>query len=100
MASTKPKVAGGAAAKKKKVEPKPAGPGAIAAGGGISGAGGENKEVKDNGPLDIGKKDKGKGGDGKEEPVTIAATGLDQMLDAMELVNARTDKEGMGAKVS
>ncbi|KAJ9099924.1 hypothetical protein QFC21_003929 [Naganishia friedmannii] len=76
----------GAGAAKKKEPIRPAGPGAIAAGGGISGI-----------PLDDGKKS---GQDTPEEAaeVHLAATGIDQMLEALELVNARTDKEALGAK--
>ncbi|GHJ89636.1 hypothetical protein NliqN6_6038 [Naganishia liquefaciens] len=79
------KKAGTGAAKKK--EPiRPAGPGAIAAGGGLAGI-----------SLDNEKKS---GKNTPEEPaeVHLAATGIDSMLEALELVNARTDKEALGAK--
>lgn len=36
----------------------------------------------------------------KEEVAELSAQGIDQMLEAMELVNLKTDKESMGAKVS
>ncbi len=32
-------------------------------------------------------------------PVHLAATGLDNMLEALELVNAKSDKSSVGAKV-
>lgn len=80
---SKPKVAGGAkkaGEKKKKVEPRPAGPGAIAAGGGIAAADVASTETSSAGPE------------------AYSATGIDQMLDALELVNQKTDKASMGAK--
>lgn len=80
------KKAGTGAAKKK--EPiRPAGPGAIAAGGGLAGI-----------PLDDEKKS-GKNTPEEAAEVHLAATGIDSMLEALELVNARTDKEALGAKV-
>ena len=43
---------------------------------------------------------KAKGADGEVEEVDeLSATGLDGMLEAMEVVNQRTDREAMGAKV-
>lgn len=81
------KKAGMGAAKKK--EPiRPAGPGAIAAGGGLGGI-----------SLDDEKKS-GKNTPEEAAEVHLAATGIDSMLEALELVNARTDKEALGAKVS
>lgn len=42
---------------------------------------------------------KAKGADGEVEEVDeLSATGLDGMLEAMEVVNQRTDREAMGAK--
>lgn len=80
------KKAGMGAAKKK--EPiRPAGPGAIAAGGGLGGI-----------SLDDEKKSGNSTPEGAAE-VHLAATGIDSMLEALELVNARTDKEALGAKV-
>jgi hypothetical protein len=72
----------------KKKEPiRPAGPGALAAGGGLASV-----------PVDEARTS---GKDTPEEAaeVHLAATGIDQMLEALELVNARTDKEALGAKV-
>jgi beta-glucosidase-like glycosyl hydrolase len=78
----------GTGAAKKKESIRPAGPGAIAAGGGIGGI-----------PLDDEKKS-GKNTPEETPEVHLAATGIDSMLEALELVNARTDKEALGAKVS
>ncbi|KAJ9105108.1 hypothetical protein QFC20_004395 [Naganishia adeliensis] len=79
------KKAGTGAAKKK--EPiRPAGPGALAAGGGLASV-----------PLDEAKTS-GKNTPEEVEAVHLAATGIDQMLEALELVNARTDKDALGAK--
>jgi hypothetical protein len=36
----------------------------------------------------------------KEAPVEFGATGIDQMLEALEVVNARSDKDALGSKVS
>jgi hypothetical protein len=82
----------GAAAKKKAVPTKkekekesirPAGPGALAAGGGLASVDVVNKEEDQE----------------EEGTVHLAATGLDNMLEALELVNAKTDKSSLGAKV-
>ena len=49
-------------------------------------------------PLGLGR---AKGADGQDEPVTeLSATGIDGMLEALELVNQKTDKDTIGAKVS
>ncbi|KAF7298478.1 hypothetical protein MKEN_01372900 [Mycena kentingensis (nom. inval.)] len=68
-----------APAPKKKVQPKPAGPGAIAAGGGL-------------GPAEE------KGKDKQEDDLveSFAATGIDNALDLLEAVNAKTDKASVG----
>jgi hypothetical protein len=42
-----------------------------------------------------------KGADGEDVPITeLSATGIDGMLEALELVNQKTDKDTIGAKVS
>jgi len=66
----------------KKAEPKPAGPGALAAGGGLGGAQKEKEAA------------------GKEAPETFAATGLDNMLDLLDVVNAKTDKASVGQQAA
>ena len=44
---------------------------------------------------------KTKGADGEPEKVTeLSATGIEGMIEALELVNQRTDKDAVGAKVS
>jgi hypothetical protein len=58
----------------KKKAPTPAGPGAIAAGGGLASQPAERPE----------------------EPESFAATGLDDALDLMSLVNAKSDKASVG----
>lgn len=63
-----------------KVAPKPAGPGAIAAGGGL-----------DPSTADVPK---------AEEPETFSATGLDNALDLLEVVTAKTDKASVGQRAA
>ena len=42
-----------------------------------------------------------KGPDGEPEKVTeLSATGIEGMIEALELVNQKTDKDAVGAKVS
>lgn len=82
---SKPKVAKKAGEKKKKVEPRPAGPGAIAAGGGIAAPNTDDNAAQT--PAEAAAE-------------SYSATGIDQMLDALELVNARTDKASLGSKAS
>lgn len=48
-------------------------------------------------PLNLRKARGEEGGDPEGE---LSATGLDQMLEAMELINQKTDNEALGAKVS
>lgn len=87
---SKPKAAvkkAGTGAAKKKEPIRPAGPGALAAGGGLASV-----------PLDEARTS-GKNTPEEAAEVHLAATGIDQMLEALELVNARTDKEALGAKV-
>lgn len=61
---------------------KPAGPGAIAAGGGIGGVDG----AKDEGGL--------------KEVESFSATGIDNALDLLEVVTAKTDKASVGSKAA
>lgn len=62
-----------------KTAPKPAGPGAIAAGGGI---GSSTAEIA------------------KEEPESYSATGLDNALDLLETVTAKMDKASIGQRAA
>ncbi len=86
----KPQVTGAAAKKKaaptqkakEKESIRPAGPGALAAGGGLASVDVNKEEDKD-----------------EEGTVHLAATGLDNMLEALELVHAKTDKSSLGSKV-
>ncbi|KAF7323471.1 hypothetical protein HMN09_00128100 [Mycena chlorophos] len=74
----------------KKAQPKPAGPGAIAAGGGIGAATSSTDGAEDKG------KEKAPD-DGVPEVVeAFAATGIDNALDLLEVVNAKTDKASVG----
>ncbi|EIN07951.1 DUF1014-domain-containing protein [Punctularia strigosozonata HHB-11173 SS5] len=75
-APSKPKAAPKAGAKK--AAPKPAGPGAIAAGGGLGVA-----EPK-----------------AKEEPEVLAATGIDNAIDLLEVVTAKMDKASVGSQAA
>ncbi|KAI0344990.1 DUF1014-domain-containing protein [Trametopsis cervina] len=83
-APSKPKAAPKAGAKKAaaKAPPKPAGPGAIAAGGGL------------------GEVDKGKDREEPQEPESFSATGLDNALDLLEVVTAKTDKASVGQRAA
>lgn len=79
-ASSKPK-----AAPKKKAhakDAKPAGPGAIAAGGEL----GESTSPKDNEPA--------------AEVESYAATGIDNALDLLEVVTAKMDKASIGQQAA
>jgi hypothetical protein len=69
-----------AGAKKAVVAPKPAGPGAIAAGGGLG-------TVK-NGPAE------------KEDVESFAATGLDNALDLLDVVTSKMDKASIGQQAA
>ncbi|EKM83163.1 hypothetical protein AGABI1DRAFT_111652 [Agaricus bisporus var. burnettii JB137-S8] len=74
------------ASQKKKSEPtKPAGPGAIAAGGGISPESTTNK---------------GKGKDQEEGAESFSATGIDNALDLLEVVTAKMDKASLGSQAA
>ncbi|KAF4614416.1 hypothetical protein D9613_003333 [Agrocybe pediades] len=64
---------------------KPAGPGAIAAGGGLGGAGAEPTDPKAKEP---------------EEVESYAATGIDNALDLLEVVTAKMDKASVGQQAA
>lgn len=67
-----------AGAKKAPPKPKPAGPGAIAAGGPATSTSQEIQNIDE------------------ELSQTFAATGIDDALDMLEMVNAKTDKASLG----
>jgi len=71
-----------ASASKSNVPIKPAGPGAIAAGGGLSEDKGEAKEAE------------------AEEPASFSATGIDNALDLLEVVTAKMDKASVGQRAA
>lgn len=73
MASAKPKPT-----KDKKKTQTPAGPGSIAAGGGIAST--KGKEVNER----------------PDEPEAFAATGIDDALDLLSIVNSKGDKASVG----
>lgn len=82
-APSKPKAAPKAGAKKGASAArnvKPAGPGAIAAGGALSSA-----PTKD---------------EPKDEPETFSATGLDNALDLLDVVTAKMDKASVGQRAA
>ncbi|KAF7294608.1 hypothetical protein MIND_00997400 [Mycena indigotica] len=81
----KVKAAPKAGAAKKAQQPKPAGPGAIAAGGGLG----------DAAPID-----KGETREDEELVESFAATGIDNALDLLEVVNAKTDKASVGQQAA
>ncbi|KIY68769.1 DUF1014-domain-containing protein [Cylindrobasidium torrendii FP15055 ss-10] len=64
----------------KKPTPKPAGPGAIAAGGGLGGP--------------------SKGAEPDEAPEVYEATGIDNAIDLLEVVNAKMDKASIGSQAA
>lgn len=68
----------------KKKDVRPAGPGAIAAGGGLGSTTGSSTPDKT--------------GYEPDPEVHIKATGLDNMLEALEIVNAKADKGSVGAQ--
>lgn len=80
-ASTAVKVAKAPKAGAKKAAPKPAGPGAIAAGGGL----GSPPAEKEKAP---------------EEPESFSATGIDNALDLLETVTAKMDKASIGQQAA
>jgi len=72
--------------KAKAPPPKPAGPGALAAGGGLAAVDGPKTEEKEE----------------PEEELTqsFAATGIDDALDLLEVVNAKSDKASVGQQAA
>ncbi|KAI0806755.1 hypothetical protein C8Q74DRAFT_1224171 [Fomes fomentarius] len=76
-----PKAAGKKAAQAKK-DTKPAGPGAIAAGGGL---GAVDATQDDGAPKEV---------------EAFSATGIDNALDLLEVVNAKMDKASIGSKAA
>jgi hypothetical protein len=61
--------------------------------GPLPGKGAANLDFTNNDPLGLRRSD------GAEPTPELSATGIDGMLEALELVNQKTDKETMGAKV-
>ena len=82
-APAKPKPAPKAGAKKAGKVTKPAGPGAIAAGGGLGGS--EASGDKD---------------ESRQQPDEFAATGIDNALDLLEVVTAKMDKASVGQQAA
>lgn len=84
-AASKPKAAPKAGAKKGGAakSAKPAGPGAIAAGGGLGPV-----DVKDEVPAP------------PAEPETFSATGIDNAIDLLEIVTAKMDKASVGQQAA
>ncbi|KAJ3728336.1 hypothetical protein C8R42DRAFT_653482 [Lentinula raphanica] len=84
----KAKAAPKAGAKKAaKPQPKPAGPGAIAAGGGLSSSAQDEDNAKgqDEGPKEV---------------ESFHATGIDNALDLLEVVTAKMDKASVGSQAA
>ncbi|KAI0689824.1 hypothetical protein BC835DRAFT_1367194 [Cytidiella melzeri] len=84
-AKAAPKASGKKAPAKANV--KPAGPGAIAAGGGLGGVGKSEEKAKDV-PQE------------PQEPESYAATGIDNALDLLEVVTAKMDKASVGQRAA
>ncbi|KAH7890060.1 hypothetical protein F5I97DRAFT_630878 [Phlebopus sp. FC_14] len=85
-APSKAKAAPKAGAKKAAKDAKPAGPGAIAAGGGLG-----DEKVKE--------KEKAKN-ETQEETESYAATGIDNALDLLDVVTAKMDKASVGQQAA
>jgi hypothetical protein len=85
-ATTLPKKASSKAGSKKaaSARSKPAGPGAIDAGGAPADA------------PDVSAQSSGKDGGGTEEIESFAATGIDNALDLIDVVTAKMDKASVG----
>lgn len=66
----------------KKKAPRPAGPDSLASSSKVPGLGDDKPKFEE-----------------KEAPVEFGATGIDQMLEALEVVNSKSDKDALGAKV-
>jgi len=78
-------------AQKKASSSKPAGPGALAAGGGLASI------SADSGPSEAGSSKRPE----DDAPVeSFAATGIDNALDMLEVVNAKTDKASVGQQAA
>ncbi|KAF5318110.1 hypothetical protein D9619_012263 [Psilocybe cf. subviscida] len=84
----KPKPPAGAKKKAGAPTPKPAGPGAIAAGGGLDAVAG------DDGPTNP------KADAPPEEPESFAATGIDNALDLLDVITAKMDKASVGTQAA
>ncbi|THH06670.1 hypothetical protein EW145_g3924 [Phellinidium pouzarii] len=80
--AAKPKATPKAGGKKKAAAARPAGPGAIAAGGGVDAVAEKLDRER------------------PEEVESYAATGIDNALDLMEAVNAKTDKASVGQQAA
>ncbi|KAJ7253314.1 hypothetical protein B0H12DRAFT_1116565 [Mycena haematopus] len=80
-----------AAPKAVKKAQKPAGPGAIAAGGGLAAAAPETESVKGKSKAESAP---------KEEPESYSATGIDNALDLLEVVTAKMDKASVGQQAA
>lgn len=81
--SSKPKATG--PKKKPAAPPKPAGPGAIAAGGGLGSSLDEDPKAKEGEPKEV---------------ESFAATGIDNALDLLDVVTAKTDKASVGSQAA
>lgn len=81
-APAKVKAAPKAGNKSKPAPPKPAGPGAIAAGGGLGGSGPRDKHQPEG------------------EIESYSATGIDNALDLLEVVTAKMDKASVGSQAA
>ncbi|EEB89430.1 hypothetical protein MPER_12471 [Moniliophthora perniciosa FA553] len=82
--AAKVKSAPKAGAKKKAAE-KPAGPGALAAGGGLGADSSKDEKPRIEAPKEV---------------ESYAATGIDNMLDLLEVVNAKNDKASVGSQAA
>ncbi|GBE82812.1 Coiled-coil domain-containing protein 124 homolog [Sparassis crispa] len=85
-AAIPPKVKTPKAGAKKAKPSKPAGPGAIAAGGGLEAVSVAEKEMESDGH--------------REEPETFSATGIDNAIDLLEVVTAKMDKASVGQQAA
>lgn len=90
MTSAKPKAAPKAGAKKKPAAPRPAGPGALAAGGGVTGALAKAESTSTSEPAVAGTRTP------VGEVESFSARGLDGALELMDAVTTKTDKESRG----
>ncbi|CAE6344855.1 unnamed protein product [Rhizoctonia solani] len=81
----------GSKGKAKPPPPKPAGPGALAAGGGLGAVSAESAEPAEPAKPDINE---------PELVQSFAATGIDDALDLLDVVNAKTDKASVGQQAA